>query len=66
MELISVVIPCFNQVHLTKRCLESFLKNSKLKHQLYIIDNASSDNTDAYLKSFKILAEEKGHKVTLI
>jgi GT2 family glycosyltransferase len=66
MEKISVVIPCFNQVHLTKRCLESYLKNSSFKNQLYIIDNASSDDTFSYLESFKILAEQKGHKVFLI
>lgn len=51
--LVSVVIPVFNQVHLTIRCLNSILENSSLKLEIFIIDNASIDNTAQVLLGFQ-------------
>ena len=51
--LVSVVIPVFNQVHLTIRCLDSVLANSRQSLEIFVIDNASTDNTSIILNEFK-------------
>ncbi|MFZ3064908.1 MAG: glycosyltransferase family 2 protein [Nitrospirota bacterium] len=63
---ISVVVPVFNQVHLTERCLGSLLDNSILARELVIIDNNSSDSTPAVLKEFQNRFAEKGWSTHII
>lgn len=50
---VSVVIPVFNQCHLTERCLTSLLKNSSGLQGVCVVDNASQDNTGAILEGFQ-------------
>ncbi|ACX52248.1 glycosyl transferase family 2 [Ammonifex degensii KC4] len=54
-ELISIIIPVFNQLSFTKRCLESIRNFTSLPYELIIIDNGSTDETSAFLKSQKDL-----------
>ena len=63
---ISVVVPVFNQVHLTERCLGSLIDNSILARELVIIDNNSSDSTPAVLKEFQNRFVEKGWSMNII
>jgi GT2 family glycosyltransferase len=47
---ISIVIPVYNQVHYTRICLESLLPTlAGQQAEVLVIDNASSDETAAYL-----------------
>ena len=48
----SVIIPVFNQVNFTSRCLETLYANTPLDrvHEVIVVDNASSDGTGAFLE----------------
>ncbi|MCP3928294.1 MAG: glycosyltransferase [Bacteroidetes bacterium] len=52
---ISVVIPVFNKVEYTYKCLKSILQvsESKLPYEVIVVDNASSDGTPGFLKKIK-------------
>ena len=47
----SIIIPVFNQVEFTARCLEALYQNTPLDeiHEVLIVDNGSSDGTGAFL-----------------
>lgn len=47
----SIVIPAFNQVAMTKRCIESIVQHTHTPYEIIIVDNASTDHTQSYLKS---------------
>ena len=56
MPCVSVIILTFNNLDLTKACLESVLNRSEYTNlEVIVVDNASSDGTPAYLES---LAQE--------
>lgn len=53
-KLVSIIIPVYNKLHHTKRCVKSILKNTSYPHyEVIIIDNASSDGTAEYLAKIK-------------
>lgn len=43
---ISVVIIAYNQCEYTKKCIESIKENVKVNHEIILIDNASTDETN--------------------
>lgn len=49
----SLVIPVFNQLEYTRRCLESLFRNTPEPYELVIIDNHSTDGTDAFLAGLR-------------
>jgi len=52
---ISVIVLTYNNIELTKACLESILKESNYPNlELIIVDNASTDDTRNWLKIFAI------------
>ncbi|MCB4792837.1 MAG: glycosyltransferase family 2 protein [Elusimicrobia bacterium] len=51
-ELTSIIIPCFNQLFYTKKCLESIRQNTNLPYEIITIDNGSKDRTPEYLDSY--------------
>jgi GT2 family glycosyltransferase len=57
------VVIVWNQLALTKACLDSLKKNTLYPFRLIIVDNASSQETKVYLQKF---AEDKTMEVTLI
>jgi len=48
-----IIIPCYNQLPFTKRCIESIQKNTHYPYRLILIDNGSSDDTHEFLKQVK-------------
>jgi len=48
-ELTSIIILCCNQLECTRLCLESVLRHARQQYELILIDNASTDDTPAYL-----------------
>ncbi len=58
--MISVVIPVFNQVQLTERCLDSLFRHSRKVSSVFIIDNASSDDTPQALARWAERFHSKG------
>jgi GT2 family glycosyltransferase len=60
--MVTLVIPVFNKVQLTERCLESVLKNSKALTSVIVVNNASQDGTTEALQKFKSRFE--GRKIS--
>jgi len=48
-----VIVLTWNQLEVTKNCVQSFLASTPLPVRLIIIDNQSTDGTKAYLASLK-------------
>jgi GT2 family glycosyltransferase len=49
--LVSIVIPAFNHLDLTRQCLDSIAENTDVPHEVIVVDNASTDGTGAFLAS---------------
>ncbi|HEX3624933.1 MAG TPA: glycosyltransferase [Verrucomicrobiae bacterium] len=48
---ISIIIPTFNNIGLTRQCISSILSNTPQGlYEIVVVDNASTDGTPAYLK----------------
>ncbi len=45
-----IVIPVYNQLDYTRACLESIKNNTEYSHRIIVIDDASSQETKAYLE----------------
>ncbi|HMP85566.1 MAG TPA: glycosyltransferase family 2 protein [Candidatus Paceibacterota bacterium] len=57
---VSIIIPVYNQLKYTQKCLESiFLHGSKYEFEVIVVDNASTDGTAEYLEKFE-------HKIVII
>jgi len=50
---VSIIIPLYNKVEYTRKCLESLARNtpSWLNYEVIVVDNASSDGTSDFLRS---------------
>ena len=49
--LVSIVIPVFNRLELTKGCLEALRATTPEPHEVIVVDNGSSDGTADYLRA---------------
>jgi len=50
---ISVILLCYNKLDYTERCLKSIFKNTKYPYyDVIVVDNASIDDTPAYMETF--------------
>lgn len=52
MKILSIVVPCYNKWNFTKACLED-LSQLPEDHEIIIVDNGSSDETEKNLKENK-------------
>ncbi len=50
--LTSIVILTFNQINITKKCLNSILEYTNIPYELILVDNGSTDGTKDYLREF--------------
>jgi GT2 family glycosyltransferase/pyruvate-formate lyase-activating enzyme len=63
--LVSIIIPLFNKVEFTRKCLESLFQNTpEGLYELIMIDNASTDSTKTFLQTIaknnmKVIINEK-------
>lgn len=48
-----IIIPIWNQLDATRECIENIFKNTRASYRLILIDNASDDETRAYLEALK-------------
>ena len=58
-----IVMPVWNQLEVTRACLESVIENTNYPYRLIIVDNKSDEPTAAFLRSF---GEQHNEKVLLI
>ena len=49
--LVSLVIPVYNQLHYTKQCLDSIRRSTPPRYEIIVVDNGSLDGTREYLAS---------------
>jgi len=49
----SIVIPVFNQVDYTRRCLTSLEEHTDLPSEVIVVDNGSTDGTAAFLRGVR-------------
>jgi GT2 family glycosyltransferase len=58
MMLLSIIIPVYNSLKYTRKCLKSLLNvlyvDGISEYEIFVIDNASDDETAQYLKSLNI------------
>ena len=45
MSAISIIIPCYNQAHFLKQCIDSVLQQSYTDWEIIIVNDGSTDNT---------------------
>ncbi len=62
----TIIIPVFNKVEFTKKCIESVTRNTpQNQFEIVIIDNASTDATKDFLKSLagniRVITNEKNY-----
>lgn len=50
---VSIIIPVFNQFAMTERCLAALASSTGVRHELIVVDNASSDWTPEYLAALQ-------------
>lgn len=60
--LVDIILPVYNSIHLTKRCVRSVLERTEWPFHLYIVDDASDGKTHRDLAA---MAESNPH-ITLI
>ena len=58
-----IVMAVWNNLELTRNCINSIVKNTEIEYKLIIIDNASDDETKKYLEQLK---GKEGSRVLLI
>ena len=51
---VSIVVVTFNNLELTKQCIESVLRNISITLELIVIDNNSTDGTQSYLHHLSV------------
>ena len=50
--MVSVVIPVYNQLALTRACLDS-LRGTSEPFELCVVDNASTDGTESFFRALR-------------
>ncbi len=50
-----IIIPVFNQLVLTRACLDSIENNADMPYGLILVDNASGEETTKYLGDYETL-----------
>lgn len=61
--MVDIIIPVWNELEVTKLCIESIRRNTDIPYRLIIIDNGSDEETKKYLESLK---EDKSMNILLI
>ncbi len=51
--VLSIIVPCWNALSYTERCLASVVRWTSVVHELILIDNGSEDGTAEFLRSFR-------------
>ncbi|KAI7257078.1 hypothetical protein KC345_g10869 [Hortaea werneckii] len=65
MTLTSIIIPTYNGLGLLRSCVESIKAYTDSPYEIIVVDNASSDGTDAYCRASRLtfisLPENRGY-----
>jgi GT2 family glycosyltransferase len=51
--LASVIVPCFNQLEHTRRCIAALSRHTRPPWELVVVDNGSADGTAEYLRGVR-------------
>lgn len=55
MTLTSIIIPTYNGRHLLQACVESIRQYTDTPYEIIVVDNASTDGTDAYCRNQQLM-----------
>src|ERR1039458_6670043 len=64
-DTVAAVVVAFNRKVLLAECLGGLLGQTRPLDAIYVIDNASTDGTEGYLRDAKLLDEPKIHYTSL-
>lgn len=53
MPIISIIVPVFNEINYVNRCIESLLRQSLEDIEIILVDDGSTDGSDAVCDSYK-------------
>ena len=59
--MVSVVIPVYNQLALTRACLDS-LRGTSEPFELCVVDNASTDGTESFFRALRVPVPVRYHR----
>lgn len=63
---VSIVIPVFNRERLIERCLDSVFAQTHRPLRVYVVDNASTDNTAGVVKRWMESHKDEGFDIRLL
>lgn len=58
-----IILPVWNQLEITRRCIDSIAKNTHFPYRIIVIDNASDEPTKAYLERLREIGRFKYHLI---
>lgn len=64
--LVSIITPCYNSGKFVHRLMDSILTQTYLSLEMFVIDDGSTDNTAAILKSYISKFESRGSHLTYV
>lgn len=53
MDTIAIIMPVYNELHVTKEAIETLFQHTTTDFQLIVVDDCSSDGTQEYILSLK-------------
>ena len=62
-KILSIVVPVFNKYNFTKSCLQDLCRLTN-DHEIIVVDNGSTDQTEAALKDSKEIVYKRLHENT--
>lgn len=65
-KLVSIITPCYNGEKLVTRLLDSILKQSYLRIEMFVIDDGSTDKTGDVVKGYISRFEQRGYSLQYI
>lgn len=65
-KLVSIITPCYNGEKLVARLLDSILKQSYPRIEMFVIDDGSTDKTREVIQDYILRFEQKGYSLQYI
>ena len=66
MKLVSILTPCYNSGKFINRLMDSILKQTYPKIEMFVIDDGSKDNSRDVIEKYIPLFTEKGYTLTYV
>ena len=64
--LVSIITPCYNTAHLVSRLLDSVVRQTYIKIEMFMIDDGSTDNIKEVAETYRKRFEDRGYVLEYI